>query len=343
MTKRTRYFLAGSVGFLVVGLSIGVVAFYGGGLSRLGLAQSTGIDELKYVPGDAVVVAYANVADVMHSEFRQRMKQVEPAEAKGREEFQTQTGINIETDIDRVVACVMPGTGGAEKNALVLVSGRFDEPRLAALAREHDGTEEDYQGRRLYSMKPHGAEQATGAMTFIKSDLVAVGSKTAVQHTIDVTLGKGTAGNVTSNPDLMKMIQAVDNGNAWAVGRFDVLANQVKLPDQYAKQVPAITWFSASGRVNGGVSGTVSVEAKDADAAKNLSDVVNGFIALAKLQTGPTAKPEMQEALKSLQLMVNDKTVAVSFSISPDMLDILKSRARHQDAPTTGSNPPQAK
>ena len=30
MTKRTRYFLMGSVGFLAVALAVGLVAYYGG-------------------------------------------------------------------------------------------------------------------------------------------------------------------------------------------------------------------------------------------------------------------------------------------------------------------------
>jgi hypothetical protein len=329
MTKKSRYFLAGSVGFLVVGLSIGVVAYYGGGLSRLGLAQAAGVEELRYIPGDAVVVAYANVADVMRSEFRQRMKQLEPAEEKGRQEFQTETGINIETDIDHVLACVMPGAGSAEKNALVLASGRFDEGRLVALVRQHEGTEEEYQGKHLYLTKSHSGEPGDAAMAVIKTGLVAIGSKTAVRHAIDISLGRGPAENITSNTELMKMIQAVDTGNAWAVGRFDVLANNARLPEQYAKQIPPITWFSASGRVNGGLSGTISVEAQDTEAAKNLSEVVNGFIALAKLQTGSTSKPEVQAMLRSVQLMVNDKTVAVSFSLPPDVLDLLKAGAGH--------------
>ncbi len=74
MTAKTRYFLFGSVLVLILGLSIGLVAYYGGMPSGL-FSSAPGPAELKYVPGDAAVVAFANVRDVMNSELRQRLAQ----------------------------------------------------------------------------------------------------------------------------------------------------------------------------------------------------------------------------------------------------------------------------
>src|SRR5512147_2715444 len=103
MTKRTRYFLIGSVAFLIVGLAAGLVAYYGGIPGAF--AQNAGPQELRYVPKDAVVVAFANVQELMNSEFRQHVKALEPADReRGQDELRNATGINIETDIDYVVA-----------------------------------------------------------------------------------------------------------------------------------------------------------------------------------------------------------------------------------------------
>ena len=105
MTAKTRYFLFGSVLVLTVGLSIGLVAYYGGVPSGL-FAGQPGPAELKYVPADAAVVAYANVRDVMNSQMRQRLRQFEGMTDEGRSEFKDKTGIDIEQDIDHVVACM---------------------------------------------------------------------------------------------------------------------------------------------------------------------------------------------------------------------------------------------
>ena len=52
MTKRTRYFLAGSAAVLVAGLGTGLVAFYGGGFP-VAFGLRNGPAELSYVPADA--------------------------------------------------------------------------------------------------------------------------------------------------------------------------------------------------------------------------------------------------------------------------------------------------
>ena len=67
--------VAGAI--LAVGLGTGLVASYMG-LPVSVFSSAAGPDELQYVPADAAVVAYANVRDVMNSEFRQRFKDIEP-------------------------------------------------------------------------------------------------------------------------------------------------------------------------------------------------------------------------------------------------------------------------
>jgi hypothetical protein len=130
---------------------------------------------------------------------------------------------------------------------------------------------------------------------------------------------------VTTNDELMKMIEGVDRGNAWAVGRFDMLTSGAHIPDQVAAQIPPITWFSASGHVNGGMSATLNVEAKDEAAGDNLRQVINGFMALARLQAGSNSnKPEMAAMLQSIQLGGQGKTVSVSFTLPAQALDMFK-------------------
>ncbi len=77
MSKKTRYFVLVSGAILTLGLGTGLVASYMGLPVSL-LSSAAGPDELQYVPQDATVVAYANVRDVMNSEFRQRFREMEP-------------------------------------------------------------------------------------------------------------------------------------------------------------------------------------------------------------------------------------------------------------------------
>src|SRR4026207_311535 len=107
MTKKTRYFLAGSAAVLAAGLGTGLVAYYTGGFQPV--SASAVSNELRYVPADATLVAYADVRAIMGSEPRARLKQLMPMHEQGQQEFRAHTGIDIERDIDYVVASLSAG------------------------------------------------------------------------------------------------------------------------------------------------------------------------------------------------------------------------------------------
>src|SRR6266850_7131867 len=97
------------------------------------------------------LVAYADVHEVMTSELRQRLRHAAPMQKQedGQREFQNETGINIETDIDRVVACLEPDGTSVSGAGIVLARGRFDEVKIEALMREHGAQVETYKNSRL--------------------------------------------------------------------------------------------------------------------------------------------------------------------------------------------------
>lgn len=324
MTRGTRYFLLGSAAILIVGLAVGVVGYFGG-LPGLAFTKAAGPDELRYVPKDAVVVAYANVHDVMASSFRQRVKQFEPAESeKGQQELKETLGIDLEHDIHHVLGALLAGSGSPEKNGLILAVGALDQTRIEAFISEKGGVAEEYKGRRLFT-PPHGsASSDMPAFAFLSQGLAAFGSAAAVRRAIDLASGEGES--VLANDEMMRMIQAADEGNAWAVGRFEAIASQARLPEEVASQLPPITWFSASGRVNGGIEGIVSMQARDKESAENLRAVMNGALALVRMQTG--AKPEIQNLTQAIQLQSDGERVAVSFRISPELIDQLTGLAK---------------
>ncbi len=316
MTSKTRYFVLTAFGILALGLTTGLVASLAGGLP-VALSRAAGPDDLSYVPSQAVAVAYANVQEVMASELRQRLKKLEPDTAD-RDDFETKTGVNIERDIDTVVAAMLTGAEGAEPDSrpLVVARGRFDQVRIEGLAREHGGAVEDYQGVRVIS---HAGDGHTMALGFIESGAVAVGSVEAVRAAIDA---KRSGRSVLSNTELMRLVGDLDSSNAWVVGRFDAMAGKAGLPTELQNKVPALSWFSAAGHLNGGITGTFKAEAKDDEAATNLRDMLRGVMAMAKLQASD--KPAMKAMVDSLQLGGEGKTVAVAFAVPAEMFDALE-------------------
>jgi hypothetical protein len=341
MTTRTRNFVIVSLTVLAVGLGTGLVAYYVG-FPAGALGRQGGPEELAFVPRDATAIAFANVHEIMTSELRQKVRRVLPMQENGQRELENRTGINIETDVDRVVACLYPDRDSSTKGAgMVLARGRFDEVKIEALMREHGAHVETHNGKRVVIADQNAiadldsnpgdtrvmrhARAQSFAVSFMEPGLVAIGSTQLIRSAIDLH----HAGNnpqtglqsVTGNEELMALVRSMDDGNAWAVGRFDALGSHARLPEAVSSQIPAITWVSINGHVNGGIRGVVRAEARDDEAANNLRDVVRGFLALAKLQTG--AKPELQMMMQSLELSGTGKTVALSFTVPAEVFDLV--------------------
>jgi hypothetical protein len=322
MTSKTRYFMGGSAAILVVGLGTGLVAYYGGGFPSLSASRS-GPEELRFVPATAAVVAFANVRELMDSDLRKRLKSVLPEE-QGQKEFQEQTGIDIERDIDYVVAAMTASDAGVkDPNGLVVARGRFNTAQLESLAREHGGVVEEYKGKRLIKASPSHDDTGSGnhphsvMLAFLESGLVGIGSERAIKSAIDAQL---TANSITSNNEMMELIADIDHGNnAWAVGRFDAIANQARMPAEIANKMPAVKTFAVMTHIDGGITGSLRAETKDEPAADNLRQVVQGLLALGKM----TSDPKASALINSLQLSGSGKTVRLSFAVPSEVLDMI--------------------
>lgn len=317
MTKQTRYFMAGSAAVLAAGLCTGLVAYYGGGFQAL--SASTGPTELSYVPADAAVVAYADVRSIMDSELRQRLKSVLPGE-HGQQEFQRETGINIETDVDYIVAALSANAEGSlgHDAPLVVVRGALNPTQLEGVAKDHGGIIEEYRGKRLVTSSAIHNNNSH-AIAFLEPGLVAVGALQSVKKAIDANM---SAQSITSNDEMMNLVSdIVRTNNAWAVGRFDLISSQAKLPEQIARQIPPVKWFAAAGHINGGVSALLRAEAKDDEAAENLRDVVRGFLALGRLQS--QGDPRVAAIANSMQLEGTGRTVQLTFAVPAEVIELV--------------------
>lgn len=324
MTIRTRYFVIASLLVLTVGVGTGLVGYYVG---LPIITRHRAYADLQLVPRDAAVVAYADVHDVMRSGLRRRIRQAMPMQQNGQREFENETGINIETDIDRIVACFEAQRDSRiQKGGLVLARGRFDQVKIESLMRDHGAEVETYDGKRLITVG--AAPLHAFALAFIEPGLVALGGTGLVRTAIDRKRGGASA---VDNQDLMNLVNSLDEPNAWAVGRFDALRSTGSLPEAVIERLPAITWFSLSGHVDGGVRGVLRADTLDEDAAKNLRDVVRGFVALAKLQAGST--PQWQPMLQSLELGGSGKTVALSFSVPGEVFETIGAMIPRRDPP----------
>jgi hypothetical protein len=332
MNARTRGFLAISSVVVVVGLGVGLLAYYNAGGAGASVA---GPVELSYVPSDASAVAYANVRDIMNSEFRQKLNQVLPS-GEERDKIETELGLDFERDIDALVVGMSFGAADGEKGSeqgIVLVRGRLDFTQIEGLAAKHGATLEEYRGKRLYVTpldpdRDHPEQQAGFAL--LEGDLVALGPVATLRRAIDAA---ATNTNITGNADMMRFISKIDPlSNAWIVGHFDAVSQSASLPEEVRARIPPVQWIAASARMNGGLSGTLSAETRDDLAGEQLRDVVRGALAAAQLMVGQDAR--LDALVKSVQVQGVGNTVTVNFTVPVEVLDMINGLAAMQKLST---------
>lgn len=342
MTKGTRIFLLGAGGILVLGLGTGVLASYMG-IQNVITGGGVGPDELAYIPPDTQVLAYANVREVLDSELRAKVMALatdggQPGDGgdgrDGRDELFEATGLDLERDVDSLVASF----SGTEENALpiVVARGTFNPALIESAIMQHaEGRArvETYQGIRL--VFGTGPDANSYAVAFAGPGLVVLGSEPGVRRALDA---KTSGSNVIDNSEVMNLVRDSEDGNAWAVARFDALAARA-VPQDIANHLPPITWFAAKGHINGGLRATLRAETRDDASGQNLREVIRGFLALARLQAGQRA--EFAELLNTLELSGTGKTVQLGFAVDSAIIDALGAlRPRGGSSPFVPPAPP---
>src|SRR5918996_1265687 len=177
MTKKTRYFVVTAGAVLVVGLGGGLIAYLA--YNRMAGVPAGLPSEVRYVPADAEVIAFANVRAIMNSDLRRAlMPNIDPESRKGKQMMNDFAGVDIEKQVDHVVMYVEPFIRQNQEKpqdnemprASLLVNGTFDQARIEQFIRERGGSIEEHNGRKLFAHR-EGREQI--AVGFVADDLIA--------------------------------------------------------------------------------------------------------------------------------------------------------------------------
>jgi hypothetical protein len=183
------------------------------------------------------------------------------------------------------------------------------------MATRHGAVAETYRGKRLLLTQGKGEH---GGVAFLEPGLIALGEATTLKKAIDA---QATNQGIAQNADLMKRVNEIQIGHkAWIVGRVDSVPHP-EMPVQIRDQVAAVQWFSAGANLNGALTGTLRAIARDEASAQNLREMATGGLAAAKLFAGQD--PKLQSLANSVQISGMGNSVAVNFTISPELLDML--------------------
>ena len=261
-------------------------------------------------------------------------------------ELEEKTGLNPERDLDQVYIAgsqaAAPGRGG---DAIVVVTGRFDRAKLSrAIETEKRAVSwKNLQGTTVYLFNEDEAGRGKAAAAFLDDDTLVMGAQSGVEQVVTAR-ARGEA-PLRDNATLLALIEGVKPGSTfWMVGDQTLLSNMPKaIPGpggpgtSQSLELPSLKSLTVTGDLEPQVSLDATGEAADEAAARNLADVVRGFVALASLQANQ--KPELKQLASAISVTTEQSRVRVAARFPYELLDSLQPR---RIAPVAPAHAPSA-
>lgn len=323
----TRSRIAVLVATVVV--AVGVVA----GLGALWLDPARAAvgpmpGEALVLPADARFVMGFDVKRFTASPFYARYASQRGMRPEALRELEEKTGLDPARDVDQIVVV---GTKGSAQGApgLALALGRFDLYRIGrALETEGKVDGRSVAGVSVYVFKEE--DERSVALAFLDETALLFGPR----HEVEAAVHSRTQGEAPfrKNALLLGLVEKVRPGSTfWMVGDQSLLAGMpASIPapggsgDGATITLPALQALTVTGDLDPQVSLSVVGEARDEAAARNLADVVRGFVALMSLQA--QQKPELSQLASAFTVATESNRVLLSARIPYELLDALQPR-----------------
>ncbi len=306
--------------------------------------------EALVLPADARFIVGIDVHRFVASPFYARFAGQRGMRPDALAQLEQKTGLSPERDLDQVV---IAGAGGAAAGAggagageadrrgagLVLAKGRFDLGKLGrTLETEGKARGYNHQGVTVYALKEDGAHAL--AIAFLDDSALLFGSRVQVEAAVASRTRGETP--LRQNTALLALVEKVRPGSTfWMVGDQSLLAHlpaTVPGPGGGASlNLPALRSLTVTGDLDPQVSLALTGEAADEPGARNLADVVRGFVALLALQA--QQKPELQQLASAVSVATQGNRVMVSARVPYATLDALQASTKERQAPEASPTP----
>jgi hypothetical protein len=312
--SRSRALALASIGIVALGAAVAVAALVtSSARTGVGPLPSAGL----VLPADATFLVGIDVKRLTSSALYQKQAAARPEVFK---ELEDSTGLRLERDVELVVLA-----GSKTKRGVALAFGPFDESKLSRGIEARQGVSADkVAGTTLYAFAASASKSARG-VAFLDKGMILFGDVAQVRETLEARGQSRTP--LQSNATLLELLARVKPGSTfWMVGDQSLLAN---LPSTLSSPsgssasltLPALQSLIVTGDLEPLVSLHVTGGTADEAAAKNLADMVRGFVAIFALQA--SQKPELKELASALSVTQNATEVLVNLQIAPAVLERL--------------------
>lgn len=326
---RSRTVVSAAAAVVALGAAIALGAFF---LDSANAAVGPLPGDALLLPADAKFVGGIDVKRFVQSPFYAKYASPHAqSRPEAFKELEEKTGLNPEQDIDQLIFAGTPPGEASRETGIVVALGRFDRAKISQLIEtEKKGvTTKNVQGVPVYLFGE--GKRGSSALAFVDDRTLVMGSQAAVEAAI-ASQGQGGK-TLKQNASIMALLERVrPDATFWAVGDQSLFANMPKnVPGPGGSgqiTLPGLRSLTVSGDVDPMVALEITGEANDEAAAKNLADVVRGFVALAALQSHQ--RPELKELASAISVTTDANQVRVNARVPYELLDALQPPARRR-------------
>lgn len=267
------------------------------------------------IPEDAQWVLHIDIEKFTSTKLFELLMEKEGVKAfKGKDKMIEKLGIDPLKDLTGIT---LFGSGQAEKNAVVSVTGNLNKDHLISLVKQAKGNKEIKHGKHTIFQWENNQFG-----TFVNDNMLIIGrAEDMVRNALDVIAGKQK--NIKKTK-LMSYLEEVPRG-AVIQAVVDDISSVAGKNKPMILQKTGMAFFMAMEK-NESLNLKLKMTTDTAETAKNIGQIINGFTAMARMQV--QGKEEIKDqALKLLDaLNVSVKGNVIEMGIiypSEDLINFL--------------------
>lgn len=310
---------------------------------------------LSLVPSDAEAVIGVNFRAVMGSGIAQEiMRTATVSDTSDFNEMIALTGVDPRRDLHELIAAgfaTAPGTPNKDATGIVFVTGNFSPERIGAAITAKGGKTAMHKGHTLW-LPPSDSGIGRDAIAFLDGNVLLAGNEARVRRYLDrkpAPLGgpvRARVEDVSSRYDLW-MVSAISPSVI-----ADSISSKPKDLEQAAGALQGDMFQkieSVQGGLKFGSTTTLGMEmnattAQDATALMNVLQFFQSMLAAGGGQGAAEVPSGVRNALSSVRMQTQDKTLLVSMSMEErDIVEFLRSASANRPAGAGAKPKPKAK